>query len=316
MLEITIGTDNKNVIIYVSTKLISVSKLKKFLDLRYSLMKNHLFDFKISLTQNIRQSVDNRIFFRHPEEKIFILDKNNKYFLSLFRPNILKHFIRILKNGYKKTIYNYFEFFISRKAIQYPLFYKLSLNHIFPIHSAAIEVRNGKAVMIVGASGSGKTFTMLKMLKNIEGSKFISDNFVLIDKNRKLIPFPEPIRIKKLDIQIARQLKITNLLDKTEIETFGKYNFLIKKRFMTKKKRLKISKIFILSKNEKTNINNSLINAQKNDIFIFDNNFVSKDKKEIYSSYFSFIKNITEKIEVKVINYNNFIDLEKNFHQR
>ncbi|MCU4715902.1 hypothetical protein OCE25_26985 [Bacillus cereus] len=84
------------------------------------------------------------------------------------------------------------------------------------IFHASSFVYQDKGYLIVGKKGAGKTTTVCSSLLLLEDSKYISNDFVFIDKNKNFYGWPEPIGISpftcdyfKIDKGIFRGLQIS-----------------------------------------------------------------------------------------------------------
>lgn len=119
---------------------------------------------------------------------------NNKIHLKVFVLNKpLKNFIKYrLMNSYEEEIF----FELTYPLLYYPLFWFLeNMCNMYTLHASAVTY-NGKAVVLCGLEGIGKTSLALSLLES--GGKFISDNLIFYDKNY-VYPCYELVRINKTD---------------------------------------------------------------------------------------------------------------------
>ena len=64
------------------------------------------------------------------------------------------------------------------------------------IHSAAVG-KDGRAIVVVGESGAGKTTLSLQLAS--DGWGYLTDDVVVLDPRGRLLPFPKPLGIKDAD---------------------------------------------------------------------------------------------------------------------
>lgn len=108
---------------------------------------------------------------------------------------------------------------------QAPLMLEMALNWCVAMriytyltfHSAVAE-RGGKAVLIPGASGQGKTTLSASLM--LRGWRLFSDEFGLFDmESGKLVPYPRPLSIKNESIDVLKKFseaaKFTKSMTKT-----------------------------------------------------------------------------------------------------
>jgi hypothetical protein len=88
---------------------------------------------------------------------------------------------------------NVFYFELLYQLVYYPAFWACLNRGVHVLHGGGIEA-GGRRIVIAGAQGTGKS-TLIAHLLADSGSKFMSDNMVLFDKDR-VLACHEPIRIE------------------------------------------------------------------------------------------------------------------------
>ena len=102
-------------------------------------------------------------------------------------------------------------------------------NHTFLV-GACFEPRNGdSAILISSMGGMGKTITLLEVFKEI-GSRYLSDDIVIINKDGTVFSYPKPVRLRRINVSpIALETYIppekvigsTPIARKSQIGTIG-----------------------------------------------------------------------------------------------
>lgn len=107
----------------------------------------------------------------------------------------IKSLFGLMRYGksYKYQRYMY----LIRQGILLPAFYMFYkyMNHV-TWHASALEI-DGKNIAFSGLNGSGKSGLLLYLLNNVEKSKIISDNYILVEPNGSVLSVPEPVRVEK-----------------------------------------------------------------------------------------------------------------------
>lgn len=108
---------------------------------------------------------------------------------------------------------------------QAPLMLEMALNwcvamriYAYMTFHSAVAERGGKAVLIPGASGQGKTTLSASLM--LRGWRLFSDEFGLFDmESGKLVPYPRPLSIKNESIDVlknfSRAAQFTKSMTKT-----------------------------------------------------------------------------------------------------
>jgi len=134
--------------------------------------------------------------------------------LKLMRPHYYRKYIKNLNNTRNQNVH-----FSARYAFHLPIIHQLEQQGCVLLHGSAVE-KDNKAMIFSGLNRCGKSTLSSFFIK--QGYNHISDNFVLIKKNR-LLPFPESQRIDK------RSAALLNLKNK-ENAYFGKFHLKSKAR--------------------------------------------------------------------------------------
>jgi len=136
-----------------------------------------------------------------PEKSFFRKRGNSKYLIEIKDKNFRE--IKIYANNYP------FE-----KLVWVMVFVSLIKNGYLLSHSAAIDYKD-KGILIPATGGTGKTATILLLLKNDKDVKFVSDDWIIISKNRDIFSIPKPLNLYdyhfKLIDQKIKKNEIKNL---------------------------------------------------------------------------------------------------------
>lgn len=142
-----------------------VSKIKSQKGIIYDSFKNQTHK-EVLIEDNLYYLVDNE---QYICEKVN--DYNYKVIVAENNWNSLNWVIRIIRELYLRE--------------------KEDRKYYF-MHGTALEFNN-KGILLLGASGSGKTTLAVKMLELEEYKRFLSNDRVLIDKNKNLEYFPHAV---------------------------------------------------------------------------------------------------------------------------
>ncbi|RKX93223.1 MAG: hypothetical protein DRP84_08770 [Spirochaetes bacterium] len=113
--------------------------------------------------------------------KVFILNKPVKNFIKY----------RLMSSNEEEIFFE-----LTYPLLYYPLFWFLENMHgMYTLHASVVTYK-GKAVVLCGLEGIGKTSLALSLLES--GGKFISDNLIFYDKEY-VYPCYELVRINKSD---------------------------------------------------------------------------------------------------------------------
>ncbi|MBC1412426.1 hypothetical protein HB961_04175 [Listeria welshimeri] len=157
-----------------------------------------------------------------------IIKKLNPYFKIISKESEIDLQIDIInsnnKNRYFKGVHLlYYKEFLNEIDIKRLIINSvckfLNDNYVNFIHSSAIQIYEGFGVAFVGKSNSGKTTTMLKMLKNMDSS-YISNDKLCIRENKGITEIA--------GIPTGVNIRVNNIKEKIEYEDF--FNSYISKR--------------------------------------------------------------------------------------
>jgi len=126
------------------------------------------------------------------------------FYVRLFQPSGLRRFFR-------KQVLFAFDQFVPFKPLPYAQafpFFEWGLNwcisgysHQYLIIHAAVIERNGKALILPGEPGSGKSTLCASLIH--EGWRLLSDELTLIDCNSgAVVPVPRPVSLKNESIEL------------------------------------------------------------------------------------------------------------------
>lgn len=82
---------------------------------------------------------------------------------------------------------------LLRYAWHFPLFAILESQGFGFLHATAVA-REGRALIFTGLAGSGKSTLALAMLELQQNWQFVTDNYLIVDKDLNIHAFPEPLR--------------------------------------------------------------------------------------------------------------------------
>lgn len=216
-------------------------------NLHISYLKNNRDDFKKivkghrKIANNVYISGNNYIF---SDGNLMVqITKEDTSIKVLAQPAFRKTIMGLVKIAILSLEKDYF--LLVRKLIMFPAFYLLEKKlNIFLLHGSAFAYED-RGVIMAGATGVGKTtaaiFLTLEAARDI---KFLTDNFLLFDKDY-IYPFPEYIRLHDDTLSIIRNI---SKLGQPIIRRHGRNHYELKEEFISGRIRPKV--LFIPSLSE------------------------------------------------------------------
>ncbi len=159
--------------------------------------------FSVRIHSSIK-SVQEGISLLYSDYPLLASDAFCDFYVRLFQPLGLRRFFR-------KQVLFAFDQFLPFKPLPYAQafpFFEWGLNwcisgysHQYLIIHAAVVERNGKALILPGAPGSGKSTLCASLIQN--GWRLLSDELTLIDAlTGEIVPVPRPVSLKNQSIEL------------------------------------------------------------------------------------------------------------------